>query len=135
MLARGFESILGVHVTLLRNRWPAYNHQQGVRTPSVLYVGYSLEARHWHMAVTIRSGISKTPGIQGGDACVNGTRIPVWVLVNYRRLGGKETDLLSAYPSLTIDDLKAAWEYADAHVEEIDRSIRQNEEGEDGLSE
>ena len=33
------------------------------------------------------SGIEQTPGVCGGDACVAGTRIPVWVLVNARRLG------------------------------------------------
>jgi len=29
-------------------------------------------------------GITKTPGVCGGDACVEGTRIPVWVLVQAR---------------------------------------------------
>jgi hypothetical protein len=32
-------------------------------------------------------GIEKTPGVQGGDACVVRTRIPVWTLESYRRLG------------------------------------------------
>src|SRR5205823_922299 len=31
--------------------------------------------------------ITKTPGVCGGDACIRGHRIPVWVLVGYRRLG------------------------------------------------
>jgi hypothetical protein len=33
------------------------------------------------------TGISKTPGIVGGDACIAGTRIPVWDLVEYRQMG------------------------------------------------
>jgi uncharacterized protein (DUF433 family) len=79
--------------------------------------------------------ITKTPGVCGGDACIRGHRIPVWVLVNYRRLGGGDAVLLRDYPSLTAADLEAAWEYAGAHAEEIERAIRENEEGEDGLVE
>lgn len=71
--------------------------------------------------------VSKSANIQGGDACVAGTRIPVWVLVNYRRLGKSDSELLRGYPSLTAAHLEAAWEYAAANREEIDRAIRENE--------
>jgi uncharacterized protein (DUF433 family) len=74
--------------------------------------------------------ITKTPGVCGGDACVRGHRIPVWVLDGYRRLGMSDAELLDAYPTLEAADLKAAWEYAAAHVVEIDRAIRENEEEE-----
>ncbi len=40
-------------------------------------------------------GIAKTPGVCGGDACIAGTRIPVWVLVDYRRLGTSDSELLN----------------------------------------
>src|SRR5437773_5576602 len=71
--------------------------------------------------------ISKDRGRCGGDACIRDSRIPVWVLVNYRRLGGSEADLRRDYPSLTPADLEAAWEYAAANAEEIDRAIREQE--------
>ena len=35
-------------------------------------------------------GIEKTPGVLGGAACVVRTRIAVWVLEGYRRLGWTE---------------------------------------------
>ena len=73
--------------------------------------------------------ISKDPERCGGDACIRDTRIPVWVLVNYRRLGGSDADLLRDYPALTPADLEAAWGYYAANREEIDRAIRHNEEG------
>ncbi len=79
--------------------------------------------------------ISKTPDRCGGDACIRDSRIPVWVLVNYRRLGGSDADLLRDYPSLTAADLEAAWQYAAANAEEIDHAIRENEEGEEGIVE
>jgi len=73
------------------------------------------------------SYVSKRPDIQGGDACVRETRIPVWVIVNYRRLGAADADILQAYPTLNQADLDAAFEYAASHANEIDEAIRENE--------
>jgi uncharacterized protein (DUF433 family) len=73
-------------------------------------------------------GITKTPGVCGGDACIEGTRIPVWVLVSYRRLGVSESELLYNYPTLSATDLANAWVYADANPQEVDTAIRENDE-------
>jgi len=74
------------------------------------------------------SGIEKTPGVCGGDACVGNTRIPVWVLVNYRRLGATDAEILKDYPTLRLSDLKNAWAYAEANAEEIEANIQENED-------
>lgn len=87
------------------------------------------------MGITTENRITKTPGICGGDACIRGHRIPVWGIINYRQLGGGWGDILQAYPTLTEADLDAAWAYYEANKEEIDRAIRENEEGEEGLVE
>lgn len=81
------------------------------------------------------SWISKQPDRCGGDACIRDLRMPVWVLVGYRRLGSTDEDLLRFYPDLTPADLEAAWHYAAANPEEIDEAIRANEEGEAGFVE
>jgi uncharacterized protein (DUF433 family) len=73
-------------------------------------------------------GIEKTPGVAGGAACVVRTRIPVWVLDGYRRLGWSEARILENYPTLRAADLVNAWAYADAHADEIEQAIRENEE-------
>lgn len=73
-------------------------------------------------------GIEKTPGVCGGDACIRGTRIPVWVLVNARRIGYSEADLLESYPALGSADLANAWTYAQAYPDEIEIAIQGNEE-------
>lgn len=44
--------------------------------------------------------IEKTPGVVGDDACIVRTRIPVWALDNYRRLGWSEGQILENYPNL-----------------------------------
>jgi uncharacterized protein (DUF433 family) len=79
--------------------------------------------------------ISKNPDIQGGDACIQGHRIPVWVLVGYRRLGSSDAQILTYYPQLTEEDLAAAWDYASAYPDEIEQAIRENEAGNEGLVE
>ncbi len=71
--------------------------------------------------------LKKKPGVCGGDACIASTRIPVWVLVNYRRLGCSDTELLKNYPTLRSSDLANAWVYAEAHPDEIETAIRENE--------
>ena len=81
---------------------------------------------------TTASRITKTPDICGGDACIEGHRIPVWVLAGYQRMGKSDVDILTYYPQLTEADLAAAWEYASAHCEEIDQTITENEAGAEG---
>lgn len=79
--------------------------------------------------------ITKTPGVCGGDACIRGHRITVWGLVELRRQGGTDAEILQAIVGLTAADLEAAWEYAAANPAEIDEAIRENEAGEEGLVE
>ena len=90
------------------------------RSNLIQFLTHSLEAP-WQ-------GICKTPGVMGGEACIRDTRIPVWLLVSYRRLGLSEAQLLDNYPTLTANDLVNAWSYASAYGDEIDRAmIKQNE--------
>lgn len=73
-------------------------------------------------------GVESSPGVCGGDACVAGTRIPVWSLEQGRRLGFSDDELLVNYPTLRRGDLPAAWEYVKTHTAEIEQAIRENEE-------
>lgn len=84
---------------------------------------------------TMTERITKTPGICGGEACIRGTRISVWGLAAYRRLGMNNDKILEAVHGLSSADLEAAVQYAEAHPEEIERAIRENEEGEEGFVE
>ena len=90
------------------------------RSNLIQFLTHSLEAP-WQ-------GICKTPGVMGGEACVRDTRIPVWLLVSYTRLGLSEAKLLDNYPTLTAKDLVNAWSYASAYTDEIDRAIAQQDE-------
>ena len=83
----------------------------------------------------VASWIEKRPDRCGGDACIRNTRIPVWVLVNYRRLGSTDAEIIHSYPGITANDVEAAMEYAEQHSEEIDQTIRENERGDEGFVE
>jgi uncharacterized protein (DUF433 family) len=72
-------------------------------------------------------GIDVDPQVCGGEPCIVRTRIPVWLLVQARRLGTSEAELLSSYPNLRAEDLANAWAYARAHAAEIDEQIAGNE--------
>jgi uncharacterized protein (DUF433 family) len=73
-------------------------------------------------------GIESIPGVCGGEPCVVRTRIPVWVLVQAKRLGTSEADLLRCYPTLRAEDLANVWAYSRSHRDEIERQIKENEE-------
>jgi len=74
--------------------------------------------------------IRKTAGICNGAACIGRTQIPVWQLVALRAQGCSDANLLSDYPQLTRDDLKAAFAYYTQHPEEIDEAIAASENSE-----
>ena len=72
-------------------------------------------------------GIDTDPAVCGGDACIVRTRIPVWLLVQARRLGSTEAALLQAYPALLAEDLVNSWAYARLHPAEIEEQIHAHE--------
>jgi len=72
-------------------------------------------------------GVEKTPGVQGGDASIVRTRIPVWTLESYRRLGWDDNHILANFPTLRPSDLAYAWLYVEANGAEIEAAIREQE--------
>lgn len=67
--------------------------------------------------------IRHTEGVAGGDACVRDTRIAVWTLVQLKKLGRSDAQLLADFPGLAQEDLDAAWEYYRGHTGEIENAI------------
>jgi uncharacterized protein (DUF433 family) len=72
-------------------------------------------------------GIETAPNVCGGEPCIVRTRIPVWLLIQARKLGQNESQILSSYPTLRAEDLVNAWAYYRSHAKEIDRQIYENE--------
>jgi uncharacterized protein (DUF433 family) len=74
--------------------------------------------------------IRHTPGVVGGSAHIRDTRIPVWLLVDWRKKGHSDAVILREfYPGQLVQgDLDAAWEYFDCNRAEIERDLSENEE-------
>ncbi len=72
-------------------------------------------------------GIEATPGICGGVPRIAGTPIPVWALVQYKKLGTTEAELLQTYPTLHAEDLANCWAYYRLHKPAIELQILENE--------
>ncbi len=67
--------------------------------------------------------ITARPGVQGGEPCISGTRIPVWVLAAMHKQGDTAEDILDAYPNLSAAQVYAALSYYYEHRTAIDATI------------
>jgi uncharacterized protein (DUF433 family) len=74
------------------------------------------------------SWIEKPPGVCGGDARIRNTRHTVAGLVQWRRLGLTDSEILARHPDLSPADLATAWDFETQQRDEIDRVIRENED-------
>ena len=74
-----------------------------------------------------RERISIDPNVCHGKPCIKGTRIMVWIIVDYIANGDTVEDVLAAYPSLTREDVQAALAYAAEMTREryVDIPIKQ----------
>lgn len=63
----------------------------------------------------IKTAIEQTRGVCSGKARIAGTRIPAWGLENARRLGLTVEQILESCPSVSAEQLAAAWDYAAEH--------------------
>ena len=55
--------------------------------------------------------ISVNPQVCHGQPCVKGTRITVWLILDYLANGHTFEDILAAYPAFTGDDIRARLAY------------------------
>lgn len=62
--------------------------------------------------------ISINPGICHGQACIKGTRIPVYQIVRMLANGDTMDSLLKEYPSLEREDILACLDYSASLAEE-----------------
>ncbi|MBI2892970.1 MAG: DUF433 domain-containing protein [Deltaproteobacteria bacterium] len=56
--------------------------------------------------------ISVDPNVCHGQPCIRGTRIMVWLLLEYLANGDSVDDILAAYPGLAREDVQACLAYA-----------------------
>jgi len=63
-------------------------------------------------SIRLSRRIISDPNICGGEPCVAGTRIPVWVVLSHLAAGGDIETVLRNFPQLSREDVLACLEYA-----------------------
>jgi uncharacterized protein (DUF433 family) len=65
--------------------------------------------------IDLLSRISIDARVCHGQPCVKGTRITVWLVLQYLANGDSVEAILAAYPSLTREDIQACLAYRNHH--------------------
>lgn len=73
-------------------------------------------------------GVEKTEGVCGGSARILNTRIPVWSIVEAKKMNFSDKRILTSYPSLSLPDIENALVYYARNREEIEQDIFENDE-------
>ena len=66
--------------------------------------------------MTTYGRIEIDPKVMLGKPVIRGTRVPVELLLRRLSEGATESDLLDAYPRLTVDDIRAALAFAASEI-------------------
>lgn len=71
----------------------------------------------WEQRITVN------PSIRSGKPCIKGTRITVYDVLEYLAGGMSEDQILSDFPDLTRDDIRAALAFAAARERRLANSV------------
>lgn len=56
--------------------------------------------------------ITIEPGKRGGKPCIRGLRMTVYDVFDYLASGMTEAEILTDFPDLTAEDIRACWAFA-----------------------
>ena len=71
--------------------------------------------------------IAHEKGVCGGRSIIVGTRIPVWSIIKWYKLGMPIEDIMREFPQLTPSQVHDAFSYYYDNQEEIEKDIAENE--------
>ena len=74
---------------------------------------------------TTHPNITRTPGMRGGQPCIRGTGIPVWLVAGYATQGFSVAEIAEMYPHITELQVQDALAYYAAHRPEVDAVIEE----------
>ena len=67
--------------------------------------------------------ISVSPAVRSGKPCIKGTRITVYDVLEYLAGGMSEDQILSDFPDLTREDIRASLAFAAARERRLANSV------------
>ena len=71
--------------------------------------------------------ISKQKGVCGGRSIIEGTRIPVWSIIKWYKVGMSIEDIIREFPQLIPSQIHDAFSYYYDNQKEIEKDIAENE--------
>ncbi len=75
----------------------------------------------------IHPHVFRQKGICGGRDIIAGTRIPVWSIIKWYKLGLSVEEVMREFPQLTPSQVHDAFSYYYDNPEEIEKDIMENE--------
>lgn len=72
--------------------------------------------------------ITRKKGVCGGRSIIDGTRIPVWSIIRWYKLGMSIEDIMREFPHLTPSQVHDAFSYYYDNQKEIEGDIIENED-------
>src|ERR1700681_1912846 len=72
------------------------------------------DRKRYNPAMAWQDRISVNPAVRGGKPCIKGTRITVYDVLEYLAGGMTEDEILSDFPDLALEDIRAALGFAAA---------------------
>jgi type III restriction enzyme len=72
--------------------------------------------------------VTQKKGVCGGRSIIYGTRIPVWSIVKWYKIGMSLEEIMREFPQLTPAQVHDAFSYYYDNSKEIERDIAQNED-------
>ena len=71
--------------------------------------------------------ISKKKGVCGGRSIIEGTRVPVWSIIKWHKLGVSIEEIIREFPLLAPSQIHDAFSYYYDNQKEIENDIADNE--------
>jgi uncharacterized protein (DUF433 family) len=81
-------------------------------------------------AKVVYSHITKRPGVRGGKACIDDTRISVVDVVALLKQGLGDQQIVERYPSLSLAQIHAAISYYYENREELEANLAKDDDAE-----
>ena len=71
--------------------------------------------------------IEREKGVCGGRSLISGTRMPVWSIIKWYKVGMSVEDIMREFSQLTPSQVHDAFSYYYDNREEIERDIAEND--------
>ena len=77
---------------------------------------------------SVHPHITRRKNICGGRSVVAGTRIPVWSLIKWYKMGMTVEDIIREFPQLSPAQVHDAFSYYYDNMHEVERDVAENED-------